>query len=92
MKVYKSGRSTGVSEGLITQVDVTVNVQYGVRTARYVNQIMLTPLSERGDSGALVVNKSRAAVGLIYSGSDLISVASPIRFVLAALRVELVTG
>jgi hypothetical protein len=92
MHVFKSGRSTGVTEGFITQVDVTVDVQYGARRARYVNQMMTTRFSDRGDSGSLVINGQREAVGLIFSGSELISVASPIRFVLSALRVELVTG
>jgi hypothetical protein len=92
MHVFKSGRSTGVTEGFITQVDVTVDVQYGARRARYVNQMMTTRFSDRGDSGSLMVNGQREAVGLIFSGSELVSVASPIRFVLSALRVELVTG
>jgi hypothetical protein len=92
MTVYKSGRTSGVTMGRITQVDVTATIQYGNRTARYVNQIMTTPISERGDSGSLVVNEDRAAVGLLFSGSDVVSVVSPIRFVLSALRAELVTG
>ncbi len=91
MKVFKSGRSSGVTEGYITQVDVTVNVQYGPRTARFVNQIILTPLSQKGDSGALLVTKQRQAVGLLFSGSETVSVASPIRLVLAAFRAKLAT-
>lgn len=92
MTVYKSGRTSGLTMGRITQVDVTANIQYGERTARYVNQIMTTPISERGDSGSLVVNEDREAVGLLFSGSEVVSVVSPIRFVLSALRAELVTG
>jgi len=92
LRVYKSGRSTALTSGLITQVDVTVDVQYGSRTARYANQIMITPFTQRGDSGALVVDEQRQAVGLIFSGSDQVSVANPIRFVLAALRVSLITA
>lgn len=92
LRVYKTGRSTGFTSGLVTQVDVTVDVQYGSRAARYANQMMITPFTERGDSGSLVVDGDRRAVGLVFSGSDQVSVASPIRFVLAALKIELVTG
>jgi hypothetical protein len=89
MAVFKSGRTSGFTEGFITQVDVTVDVEYSSRKARYVNQMMITPFSKRGDSGSLVLNGDRRAVGLIFAGSDLISVACPIRYVLAALKVEL---
>jgi hypothetical protein len=92
LQVYKSGRTTALTSGVISQVDVTVNVQYGDRTARYANQVMITPFTQRGDSGALVLDEQRRAVGLIFSGSDLISVANPIRFALAALSVNLVTA
>jgi hypothetical protein len=92
MSVVKSGRTTGLTSGMITQVDVTVDVDYGGKRARYVNQMVITPFSQRGDSGSLVLNADRQAVGLIFSGSDVISIASPIRFVLAAMRAELVTS
>jgi hypothetical protein len=92
LRVYKSGRSTALTSGVISQVDVAVDVQYGDRTARYANQIMITPFTQRGDSGALVLDEQRRAVGLIFSGSDRVSVANPIRFALAALSVSLVTG
>ena len=91
MQVFKSGRTTGVTQGLVTQVDVTVEVDYGSKKARYVNQIMTTPFTQRGDSGSLMINSQRQAVGLIFSGSDLVSIANPMRFVLAALRVDLAT-
>lgn len=92
MSVVKSGRTTGLTSGIITQVDVTVDVEYGGQRARFVNQMVITPFSQRGDSGALVLNADRHAVGLIFSGSDAISVATPIRFVLAAMRADLVTS
>lgn len=91
IRVYKTGRTSGLTSGLVTQVDVTVDVQYGSRTARYANQIMMTPFTQRGDSGSLVIDEQRRAVGLVFSGSDQITVASPIRFVLSAMRVELMT-
>jgi hypothetical protein len=92
MQVFKSGRTSGVTEGIITQVDVVVNVKYDTRTARFSNQIMITPCSQPGDSGSLVLDFQRNAVGLVFSGSDQVTVANLIGAVLAALNVELVTA
>jgi hypothetical protein len=91
MRVIKSGRTSGLTQGVIMQIDVTVDVQYDARKARFANQIMVTPFSEPGDSGSLVLDYERNAVGLLFSGSSLITVVNPIRPVLTALRVELVT-
>lgn len=91
MQVFKSGRTSGVTEGVVTQVDVDVNVKYGDRTARFSNQIMMTPFSQPGDSGSLILDFQRNAVALLFSGSTLVTVGTPIQAVLAALNVELVT-
>jgi hypothetical protein len=99
MRVMKSGRSSGITEGLIIQTDVTVDVAYEGRAARFVDQIMVSPLdfiqgsafSERGDSGSLVLNYQREAVGLLFSGSDTVSVVNPLNAVLSALQVDLAT-
>lgn len=90
MPVVKSGRTSGLTEGQVRQIDVTVNVRYGERQARYVNQIMVSPFSQPGDSGSLVLDYERQAVGLLFAGSEHVTVVSPIELVLAALNVELV--
>lgn len=93
MQVFKSGRTSGVTEGIITQVDVVAIVKYDdTHSARFTNQFMITPCSQPGDSGSLILDFQRNAVGLLFSGSNLITVASPISAVLAALNVELVTA
>ena len=92
MKVFKSGRTTALTEATITQLDVTVNVRYGDQTARFSNQIMTTPFSMAGDSGALVLDFQRNAVGLLFSGSSQVSVVNPINMILAAFQAELFVG
>ena len=92
MRVVKSGRTTGITEAQIVQIDVTVNVKYGDLVARFANQIMTTPFSQQGDSGSLVLDFERRAVGLLFSGSPQITVLNPIDAVLSALDAELVTG
>lgn len=91
MRVLKSGRTTGLTTAQIVQLDVTVDVQYGTRTARFTNQIMTSTLSDYGDSGSLVLDYKRRAVGLLFSGSPSVSVINPIQAVLDTLGVELVT-
>lgn len=62
--VQKSGRTTGLTVGQITAVDVTVDVGYSKtcggasnEVARFVNQISISPgsFSAAGDSGSLIV-------------------------------------
>lgn len=89
MRVVKSGRTTGLTEARIVQIDVTVNVKYGDQMARFTNQIMTTPFSQPGDSGSLVLDFERRAVGLLFSGSEQIAVINPIKSILEAFDVEL---
>ncbi len=91
MAVRKSGRTTGYTEGTITVLDATVNVNYGLgRIARFENQIVSTPMSEGGDSGSLVVAaNSQQAVGLLYAGSTQSTIFNPIGMVLESLQVTL---
>jgi hypothetical protein len=91
MRVIKSGRTTGLTQGTVMQVEVTVDVTYEDRVARYLNQIMCSPMSDRGDSGSLVLDFERNAVGLLFSGSDLVTVVNPIQAVLKAFKVDLLT-
>lgn len=89
MKVKKVGRTTGLTEGEITQTGVTVRVGYGgSRVAIFTDQLMLTNMSAGGDSGSLVVKgNGETAVGLLFAGSSSSTIASPIKHVLDALDV-----
>lgn len=90
-RIVKSGRTTGLTHGHIVQVDVTVDVQFDYHKARFVNQIMCTPISKSGDSGALVLDYERNALGLLFSGSNLVTMMTPVQTVLQAFDVELIT-
>jgi hypothetical protein len=88
MRVTKSGRTTGVTNGTITQTDVTVNVTYSKESAHFENQIIATPMSRGGDSGSLVLTDDNKPVGLLFAGSPFSTVISPIEEVLKSLDVE----
>ncbi|GAB4370743.1 MAG: hypothetical protein Kow0042_13130 [Calditrichia bacterium] len=88
MEVKKMGRTTGLTTGEITQVDVSVRVNYGnSRSAWFVDQFMTGNISQGGDSGSLVVSNDNKAVGLLFAGSDVISVVNRIEHVFSALEI-----
>ena len=95
MKITKVGRTTGKTAGEIKDVNFRVVLPYpqkGMKTVGFKDQVFCTRYSEQGDSGALVVDrKSGKAVGLHFAGADGGSVFNPIREVLTALEVTLVT-
>ncbi|UCE05415.1 MAG: hypothetical protein JSW07_17640 [bacterium] len=97
MRVRKSGRTTGTTTGIIQELSATVDVGYGgSRVARFENQIIVEgingPFSRPGDSGSLVVDdedlENPKAVGLLFAGSDSITVVNPIDRVLDLLSVQ----
>jgi hypothetical protein len=93
LSVAKFGRTTSYTEGRVTLLDATVNVQYetirGTRTARFVNQVISTGMSKRGDSGSLVVDPTdNNAVGLLFAGSEFATIFTPIDRVLSYFNVE----
>ena len=92
MQVQKSGRTTGRTLGQIRQVEVTVQVGYRGRDVTFVSQFMATGMSAGGDSGAAVLDMERYVVGLLFAGSDGATLINPIRAVLSALNVQIVTG
>jgi hypothetical protein len=91
-QVQKSGRTTGHTQDQITQVDVTVSVLYGSQIAIFKNQLMAGAMSQGGDSGSAVLDMDKRVVGLLFAGSDTITIMNPIQFVLEALQVQIVTA
>lgn len=90
MAVAKSGRTTGVTRGIVEVVEATAQVSYGGgRTATFENQLLTGNMSNPGDSGSLLVEeRSRRAVGLLFAGSDRVTVYNPIAAVMAQLSVR----
>ncbi len=95
--VYKIGRSTGVTRGRVSAIEMDdVRVRYDAGARVFDGQIEITPeggkpFSQGGDSGAIIVDRWRRAVGLLFAGNDVdVTYANPIGAVLARLSVELV--
>ena len=88
-EVQKSGRTTGHTQGTITQIDATVRVDYLGSTATFTGQLMAGAMSQPGDSGSAVLDMDRRVVGLLFAGSNVVTIMNPIDEVLSALNVEL---
>ena len=87
-QLQKSGRTTGYTTGQITQIDVTVSVDYGGPVATYRNQLMAGAMSQGGDSGSVVLDMTKRAGGLLFAGSDTTTLINPFQLVLDALQVQ----
>jgi hypothetical protein len=90
MRIRKSGRTTGYTESTINLLNATVSVAYGSKTARFTGQVVAGPMSQGGDSGSLIVDGTEnKAVGLLFAGSNLSTIFTPIDKVLDALKVSI---
>lgn len=103
--VAKVGRTTGLTHGRVTAFELdNVIVGFDVGNLRFDGQIEIEgedeeAFSDGGDSGSLIVEAdTRLAVALLFAGTDLggtngqgLTYANPIRVVLDALDVDLVT-
>jgi hypothetical protein len=87
--VKKVGRTTGLTIGRIISLNTTVLVSYSHGLARFVGQIITSHMSDPGDSGSLVVNYSdNKPVGLLFAGSDIVTVLNPIADVISGLNIR----
>ena len=96
MQVQKTGRTTDHTIGTILDINFRFKISYpnpaasGERTPLgFRDQVRCSRYTDGGDSGSLVCDMDRKAVGLHFVGSTSVSVFSPIQFVLDALAIEL---
>ena len=94
MRVRKYGRTSQYTEGNITLLNATVNIAYstalGQKTARFVGQTITEAMSQGGDSGSLIVDATEnKAVGLLFAGSTLATIFTPIDVVLNELNITI---
>jgi hypothetical protein len=102
--VRKVGRTTGETKGRVTAFELdNVVVEYDLGNLRFDDQIEIegagaNSFSDGGDSGSLIFDRDRGAVALLFAGGDQggsndmgLTYGNPIRSVLDALKVDLVT-
>ena len=92
--VYKSGRTTGLTEGKVTAVDVDILVTYSKGSRLMTNQIIAdnvenqSQIAAGGDSGSVLLDGQHNLVGLLFAGGSMgdFLVANPIQPVMAKLN------
>ena len=91
--VRKSGRTTGLTEGIVRVVRFDIfDVQYDQGMVR-VDDVMVIentagPFSRPGDSGSAIVDTQGRVIGLLFAGSDVVTFAIPIRRVLRRFKLR----
>lgn len=93
--MQKYGRTTRLTKGRVTAINVASIVIYTTGPRLFTGQIAIElprktkgTFSASGDSGSLVVTDPGAnPVGLLFAGSDEVTLANPIQKVLDAFSV-----
>jgi hypothetical protein len=97
--VKMAGRTSGVTYGKITDMKAKLAVSgYPVRngseetTITFDEILLCSEMSEGGDTGAILVDERNNALGMCFAGSAEFTLFLPIRKILDALNVDLVTA
>lgn len=90
LRVAKSGRTSCYTEGAVQDVNASVKVYgYPWGYSIFEDQIITDKIAEPGDSGSLLVDASiKAAVGLVFAGSEEVGVANKISHVARLLGIS----
>ncbi len=94
--VRKSGRTTGLTEGIVRVVNFDVfNIEYDQGMVRVDDVAVIEgtagPFSQPGDSGSVIVDPRGRVVALLFAGSPQVTFAIPILRVLRRLGVRIAT-
>lgn len=94
--VRKSGRTTGLTEGVVRIVNFDVfDVEYDQGFVRVDDVIVIegisSSFSKPGDSGSAIVDAKGRIVALLFAGSPQVTFAMPIRRILRRLGVRIAT-
>lgn len=90
MDVQKYGRTTRYTQGKVLQLNATVQVDYGEgRIGQFTGQIITNNMSAGGDSGSVVLDMSNRLIGLLFAGSNAVTILNPIQKVFEKLKVSL---
>ena len=88
-EVMFSGRTSGYKRGRVVATDVSLYVQLTpLEQAYFTDQVMISVVSQPGDSGSLVVDRERQAVGLLFAGSEKVTLCNRIENVCRLLKID----
>jgi hypothetical protein len=98
-RAQKSGRTTGVTAGEVSDVDADIDVDYsalGMGIRHFEHQVVIEGdnLSDRGDSGSVWLNDRNQVIALHFAGGDsgTRADANPIAAVIEDLGIQITPG
>lgn len=90
-RVWKSGRTTGVTQGRVRAISAALNVAMGdAGVAMFEDQIVTSPMGEPGDSGSAGLTEDRHIFGLLFAGSGQATIFNRIQNIAEILRIRFV--
>ncbi|OPX84650.1 hypothetical protein [Pelotomaculum sp. PtaB.Bin117] len=90
-KVQKSGRTTGLTSGVVKSIGTTLQVEMKEEEKVWFSDQVVTDMpSQPGDSGALILNEKCEVVGLLFAGSDKLTIFNRISNIVERLGIEFV--
>ncbi len=89
MDVQKFGRTTGHTAGKIIGLGASFTIAYDFGMARFDDCLVLSGMSNGGDSGSLILDTHMRAVGLLFAGSDKVTIANDIKYPVAEYGLQL---
>lgn len=96
LKVKKLGRTTGLTDGIVTtilkkELEVTCkrNVKRGFCNVIVIESSNNKPFSKKGDSGSIIVDEQNRAMGLLFAGNGTQTFAIPATEVFDKLNLRL---
>lgn len=78
--VQKCGRTTGYTTGRIIALNSTFTIAYDFGPAKFNDCVVLTGMSQGGDSGSLIMNMEMKGVAHLFAGSPKVTIANPIGY------------
>lgn len=90
--VKKFGRTTGLRKGKVLSTDARVRVRYDSGVKEFEDQILTESISAPGDSGSAVTDKNGDLVGLLFAGSNTVTVVNKVEHVLNETGLSLTPG
>lgn len=82
-QVQKCGRTTGYTNGRIIATNAIFTITYDFGPAEFNKCIVTTAMSKGGDSGSIIFDMDMNAVGLLFAGSNKVTLSNDINDVVA---------
>lgn len=79
--VQKFGRTTGLTQGTVLSLHSKFTIGYDMGQVTFDDCIVSTSISRGGDSGSILLDAQMNALGLLFAGSDKVTVFHPIKTV-----------